>query len=355
MQKLTSQDCTQVTYAHTWKPKHLLDVALFGNRGHGMLTRLKCCLLPPSQQLMPVRHYVYPIPDQLEPWTHGEEKYGITFTSYLSQQHVEMLRIIAEPEFSLFYSRYYGKQVRHLVVENQGRGYPEKISEDKLFGLPLDLLMKKDTAINKNVPHLNIPSLLCVMLKFIHKNGLATKGIFKAPDSSTKVKKLKEDIEANFYKTKNYEISNEYNAHDVAAALKDFIAQLQKPLLTTPVLQVFPDLFRREKPLIKMIEGLNYYIMMMIPEHRDSLQLFLQVLHALTQNSAVNGLTVQDCGDIFWPVLFTLPPGCTEEEAAKRKKQFVDLTRVLVHYNEYLFTGRVQICDTIYTITRASK
>ncbi|CAL1541203.1 unnamed protein product, partial [Lymnaea stagnalis] len=146
MQKLTSQDCTQVSFAHTWKPKHLLNVALFGNRGHGMLTRLKCCLLPPSQQLMPVRHYVYPIPDQLEPWTHRDEKYGITFTSYLSQQHVEMLRIIAEPEFSMFYLMFYGKQVRHLVDENQGRGYPEKISEDKLFGLPLDLLMKKDTA-----------------------------------------------------------------------------------------------------------------------------------------------------------------------------------------------------------------
>ncbi|CAL1534336.1 unnamed protein product [Lymnaea stagnalis] len=87
-----------------------------------------------------------------------------------------------------------------------------------------------------------------------------------------------------------------------------------------------------------LLKGLRFYNLMMAPEHRDSLQMLLTVLNALTQNSAENGLTVEDCANIFWPILFSLPSDCSGEETAKRKKQFFDLTRVLVHYNDYLFT-----------------
>ncbi|CAL1537368.1 unnamed protein product [Lymnaea stagnalis] len=352
--KLTSQDVIQVTTAYKWKPKNPQKGALFGHQGYDLLTYFTSFLGSLTQ---PVRHKVYtpkyPVPDKLEPWRLPVEPLGTTFPSYLGEENVEKIRILAQAEFDKFSWSIFGKPVKKILAENQSRKLPERFSEDKIFGLPLDLLMKKDVPLNPNVPRLNIPSLLGLMLKFLHKNGLNTKGILKAPESSTKVKKLKEDIETNFYKSPNYDISNEYDAHDVAAALKDFIAELQKPLLTTPVIPFFHDFFSRESEHMHLMKGLNLYFLMMSPEHRDSLQMILVVLHALTQNSAENGLTVQDCAEIFWPVFFSLPPDLSEEDTAAKKKQFFDLTRVFVHYNEFLFTVPPIILNKMRRVNKA--
>ncbi|CAL1544588.1 unnamed protein product, partial [Lymnaea stagnalis] len=272
-----------VSSTYKWKHKNLQKGELFGNQGYDILTHFTSCLGSRKQQLLPVRHYVCtpvcPVPDNLEPWRLPVEPLGITFPSYLSEQNVEKIRTLAQAEFCLLY----GKTVQKILAENQSMGkLPEQFSEDKIFGLPLDLLIKKDNAFKRSVPRLAIPSLLGLMLKFISKNGLTTKDIFKTPGSSTKVEKLKEDIEANFYQSPNYEISNEYDAHDVAAALRDFIAELQKPLLTTPVIPFPPDFFSWEMEHKDFLKGLNYYFLMMTPEHRDSLQMILVVLHALT-------------------------------------------------------------------------
>ncbi|CAL1548660.1 unnamed protein product, partial [Lymnaea stagnalis] len=111
----TSQDGVQVTSSYKWKPKHPQNSALLGHRGHGILTYLKCCLGQLTQHMVPVRHYKweYPIPEKLDPWSFPVEQLGTTFTSYLSDQNVETIRILAQAEFDHYNRmRFFGKTVQ---------------------------------------------------------------------------------------------------------------------------------------------------------------------------------------------------------------------------------------------------
>ncbi|CAL1543908.1 unnamed protein product [Lymnaea stagnalis] len=311
---LTTQADRQVSSTYKWKLRH---------PQMGLL----------AQQLVPVRHYahtiIYPIPENLDPWEFPAEELGTTFTSYLSDEDVEIVRTNTESELEMFNTVFKSNPKENLKKN--------PIRDDKVFGAPLEDLTEKDIEFKKNSPLLKIPSLLSLMLKFIHKEGLNSEDLFNSKiPSSTKVKKLKEDIEANFYKNQNYEIpSSEYNANVVAVVLKDFLAELPTPLISTPEHDFFLDLFENDIMLKHRLEGINLYILTMSPEHRESLQMLLALLRALTKNKR---LTVQECADMFAPILFAVHPDYSEQEKTKKKKEFVDITRILVHYNDFLFT-----------------
>uniref|UniRef100_A0A4W5N108 Rho-GAP domain-containing protein n=1 Tax=Hucho hucho TaxID=62062 RepID=A0A4W5N108_9TELE len=104
---------------------------------------------------------------------------------------------------------------------------------------------------------------------FLEKRGVDSEGILRVPGSQSRIKKLQQDLEQNFYSGGfSWE---EVSPNDAAALVKKFIRELPSPLLTTEHLNTFSAV--RDIPELKQkLHVLNLLILLLPEPNRNTLK-----------------------------------------------------------------------------------
>ncbi|KAL6076864.1 Rho GTPase-activating protein 17 [Balamuthia mandrillaris] len=103
------------------------------------------------------------------------------------------------------------------------RARGEEVDNGKIFGVSLDVLMKRE---GKKPPQ--IPSVLEKMLKYLEEKGLTQLGLFRVAGGPADMKNLMLDIDSG----KDVDFEKWTDVHTVAGVCKKLLRALPEPLLT---------------------------------------------------------------------------------------------------------------------------
>ncbi|CAB1314544.1 unnamed protein product [Coregonus sp. 'balchen'] len=152
---------------------------------------------------------------------------GVTRIQDLSNQDMKKVRQLALIDMTALCDLLELDVKRHKTCKR-------KILESTLFGVPLATLLENDQKVK---PTATTPLILQALLSFLEKRGVDSEGILRVPGSQSRIKKLQQDLEQNFYSGGfSWE---EVSPNDAAALVKKFIRELPSPLLTTEHLNTF--------------------------------------------------------------------------------------------------------------------
>ncbi|XP_048387735.1 rho GTPase-activating protein 18 isoform X1 [Stegostoma tigrinum] len=253
-----------------------------------------------------------------------KEKTGTTKAGDLAPQDMKKVHSLALIEITALYDT--------LGVDfKQHKAMKVKIRETGLFGVPLSVLLEQD---QKKVPGTKVPLILQKLIAHIEEEGLNTEGILRIPGLASRIKSLRDELEAKFYeKTFNWE---NVRQHDAASILKLFIRELPHPLVTLEHLDAFlavQNLAHRKHQL----QALNLLVLLLPDQNRDTLKSLLEFLQRLIDNKESNRMTLNNVSVIMAPNLFMFKGCCSKTQLAMAAGTST-IMRYLIKYQELLWT-----------------
>ncbi|XP_010880311.2 rho GTPase-activating protein 40 isoform X2 [Esox lucius] len=255
---------------------------------------------------------------------------GVTRTQDLSNQDMKKVRQLALIDMTALCDLLELDMKRHKTPKR-------KISESALFGVPLATLLENDQKVK---PTASTPLILQALLSFLEKKGVDSEGILRVPGSQSRIKKLQQDLEQNFYSGRFS--WDEVSPNDAAALLKKFIRELPSPLLTVEHLNTFSAV--RDIPELKQkLHVLNLLILLLPDPNRNTLKNLLEFLSKVVSRERKNRMNLWAVSTIMAPNLFlhkAVPSRLTDEGPGVEKGQAekaADIMRLLIRYQDFLW------------------
>ncbi|CAL1545112.1 unnamed protein product [Lymnaea stagnalis] len=258
----------------------------------------------------------------------ADEKLGPTLITDMSQEDQLRIKHLAYEEMKPFLSNNKVKYKSRPTAEIARQVY----GGSSMFGTALALLANMDIQAKKINPNFKVPLVFKLFLGHIHLFGHKTQGILQTDGSDDNVLLLKKEIEEKFNVDSMFRISGNYSVHDVSSTFKHFLKELPVPLITTEKIELFPEMFSLDF-LEKQMIGMNLYILMMNPEHRDSLEFLLCFMSALTDFVTFNGMDAASLANALAPFVFKVNAG----DDRTRLNKLTNALRVMIHYHLLLF------------------
>ncbi|XP_064823062.1 rho GTPase-activating protein 40-like isoform X2 [Oncorhynchus masou masou] len=248
---------------------------------------------------------------------------GVTRIQDLSNQDMKKVRQLALIDMTALCDLLELDVKRHKTCKR-------KIPESALFGVPLATLLENDQKVK---PTATTPLILQALLWFLEKRGVDSEGILRVSGSQSRIKKLQQDLEQNFYS--GGFIWDEASPNDVAALLKKFIRELPSPLLTAEHLNTFSA--TRDIPELKQkLHVLNLLILLLPEPNRNTLKALLEFLSKVVSRERRNRMNLWAVSTIMAPNLFlflhkAVPTRLTDGGPGEEKGHAEKAPNLLLH------------------------
>nr|XP_046194280.1 rho GTPase-activating protein 18-like [Oncorhynchus gorbuscha] len=248
---------------------------------------------------------------------------GVTRIQDLSNQDMKKVRQLALIDMTALCDLLELDVKRHKTCKR-------KIPEGALFGVPLATLLENDQKVK---PTATTPLILQALLWFLEKRGVDSEGILRVSGSQSRIKKLQQDLEQNFYS--GGFIWDEVSPNDVAALLKKFIRELPSPLLTAEHLNTFSA--TRDIPELKQkLHVLNLLILLLPEPNRNTLKALLEFLSKVVSRERRNRMNLWAVSTIMAPNLFlflhkAVPTRLTDGGPGEEKGHAEKAPNLLLH------------------------
>ncbi|KAH9491954.1 hypothetical protein Btru_026884 [Bulinus truncatus] len=219
-------------------------------------------------------------PAPLIPYTPPSNTLGLTYISDLNEEDAERVKNVAYEELKNLLTSH---NIQFTKVSPRKR-----TSVHGVFGSSLEALVQKDIKRNRLLTDMKVPAVFLMMVRFIEENGLESEGIFRLSGSSDRVKRLRQDLESNFYSNPKYSLYEvpDLTVHDVASTFKAFLRELPASLVSSGEWK-FSQIFPVRPATKEQIKLTNMFILSMKEEYRDTLQVFLRLVASIIERKSV--------------------------------------------------------------------
>uniref|UniRef100_H3AN68 Rho GTPase activating protein 28 n=1 Tax=Latimeria chalumnae TaxID=7897 RepID=H3AN68_LATCH len=253
-------------------------------------------------------------------------KLGLTRVGDLSPQDMKKIGYFSLIELAAFFDALRVELKRHRAVRI-------KVRENGLFGVPLRVLLEND---QKKVPGTKVPLILQKLLSKLEETGLQTEGILRVPGSASRVKNLRQDLEAKFYEdTFDWD---QVRHNDAAGLLKMFIRELPYPLLTVEYQPAFLSTVESISQTKLQLQGLHLLIMLLPEANRNTLKALLEFLCKVVANEEKNRMSLWNVSMIVAPNLFMYKRKGANQQEMQAAARTAHIVRLLIKYQEILWT-----------------
>ncbi|NXM82436.1 RHG28 protein, partial [Oenanthe oenanthe] len=251
---------------------------------------------------------------------------GLTEVGDLSPEDMKKIRYLSLLELTAFHDA--------LGVElKRSRAERVRARENGLFGVPLTVLLEND---QKKVPGVKVPLIFQKLLLKLEETGLETEGILRVPGSASRVKNLRQELEAKFYED-TFDWDQVRN-NDAAGLLKMFIRELPSPLFTVEYLPAFITLVEKISKIKLQLQALHLLIMLMPEANRDTAKAFLQFLKKVVANEGKNKMNLWNVSMIVAPNLFIYKGKRANQQEMQAAASTAHIVRLLIRYQDILWT-----------------
>ncbi|CAL1545103.1 unnamed protein product [Lymnaea stagnalis] len=291
---------TNIPSPSTWLPNYnqkgrLLD-GLFGNGRQDLLSyTCRGLHLAPTQYCK--------IPAEFSQFKEKFVKYhplGDTHASDLCAESQIRLKEIAHEHL---------KRVLRECNVNFVKNKPKKYPDMGIFKSPLLAQVERDVLYKKSINR--VPALLRYFITEIVQRDLDTVGIFRMSGSHPRIQELKSILEKKFYDPAVIDTSK-YDIHDFTTLMKEYLRELPAKLISTEKFEIYPDI--EELPFKKkQYNIMNYFMLSMTPEHRETTQYLLSFLEEVANHSDKNKMGPDNLATVFAPNVFKIGKIKTDE------------------------------------------
>ncbi|XP_029468267.1 rho GTPase-activating protein 40 isoform X2 [Rhinatrema bivittatum] len=217
----------------------------------------------------------------------------------------------------------------------RNKAVKRKATENRLFGVPLSVLLENDQRI---IPSTRVPLILQALLSSLEKKGLDTEGILRISGSQTRIKSLQQKLEVDFYA--GLFSWEEVHQNDVSGLLKRFIRELPTPLLTTEYISAFASV--QNIPNLKQrLQALNLLVLILPEANRNTLKALLEFLRKVAARENNNKMNLWNVSTVMAPNLFMhkgVPTKIPEGQEKQLAEGAADVVRMMIHYQDLLWT-----------------
>ncbi|XP_042299103.1 rho GTPase-activating protein 28-like isoform X2 [Sceloporus undulatus] len=259
-------------------------------------------------------------------FTIRKSRLGLTAVGDLSLNDMKKIRYLSLIELTAFYDALGIELKRNRTERIKGR-------ESGLFGVPLAVLLEND---QKKVPGIKVPLILQKLLLKLEETGLETEGILRVPGSASRVKSLRQEIEAKFDED-TFDWDQVRN-NDTAGLLKMFIRELPSPLFTMEYLPAFISLVEKISQVKLQLQALHLLILLLPDSSRDAAKALLQFLKKVVANERKNKMTLWNVSMIVAPNLFICKGKRANQEEMLAAATTAHVVRLLIKYQDILWT-----------------
>ncbi|XP_063307613.1 rho GTPase-activating protein 28 [Pelobates fuscus] len=255
-----------------------------------------------------------------------KSRFGLTEVGDLSLEDMKKIRYLSLIELTAFYDALGIELKRNRTVRFKGK-------ENGLFGVPLTTLLEND---QKKVPGTKVPLVFQKLLQRLEETGLEVEGILRVPGSASRVKSLREELEAKL--PDNTFDWNKVRSNDAACLLKMFIRELPAPLFTMEYLPAFITLVEKISKIKLQLQALHLLIMLLPDANRDIAKALLNFLKKVVSNEEKNKMSLWNVSMILAPNLFVFKGKSANKEEMKAAASTAHIVRLLIRYQDILWT-----------------
>ncbi|KAG9356030.1 hypothetical protein JZ751_000874 [Albula glossodonta] len=195
-----------------------------------------------------------------------------------------------------------------------------KARETGIFGVPLATLLEND---QKKLPGSKVPLIFRKLLSKLEQTGLQTEGILRVPGSASRVKHLRQELEAKFYEDRfDWE---QVRHNDAAGLLK-----------------------------IHQIQALHLLILLLPEPNRDTLKALLEFLRKVVANEEKNRMSLWNVSMIVAPNLFIARGKNAKLEEMQGAAGAAHLVRLLITNQDLLWTVPCFLISQLRKLNEAS-
>ncbi|XP_025020033.1 rho GTPase-activating protein 28 isoform X1 [Python bivittatus] len=258
-------------------------------------------------------------------YTIRKSRLGSTEVGDLSLDDMKKIRYLSLIELTAFYDAL-GIELKRNRTERMKR------RENGLFGVPLTVLLEND---QKKVPGIKVPLIFQKLLLKLEETGLETEGILRVPGSASRVKSLRQEIEAKFDED-TFDWDQVRN-NDAAGLLKMFVRELPTPLFPVEYLPAFITLVEKISKIKLQLQALHLLIMLLPDASRDAAKALLQFLKKVVANQNKNKMTLWNVSMIVAPNLFIYKGKHANQEEMLAAATTAHVVRLLIKYQDILW------------------
>nr|XP_034981343.1 rho GTPase-activating protein 28 isoform X1 [Zootoca vivipara] len=258
-------------------------------------------------------------------FTIRKSRFGLTEVGDLSLDDMKKIRYLSLIELTAFYDALGIELKRNRTERVKGR-------ENGLFGVPLAVLLEND---QKKIPGIKVPLIFQKLLLKLEETGLETEGILRVPGSASRVKSLRQEIEAKFDE-ETFDWDQVRN-NDAAGLLKMFIRDLPSPLFTVEYLPAFITLVEKISKVKLQLQALHLLVMLLPDASRDAAKALLQFLKKVVANERKNKMTLWNVSMIVAPNLFIYKGKRANQEEMLAAATTAHVVRLLIKYQDILW------------------
>ncbi|XP_029446890.1 rho GTPase-activating protein 28 isoform X2 [Rhinatrema bivittatum] len=255
-----------------------------------------------------------------------KSRFGLTEVGDLSPEDMKKVRYFSLIELTAFYDALGIELKRGRIVRVKGR-------ENGVFGVPLTVLLDND---QKKVQGTKVPLIFQKLLLKLEETGLHTEGILRVPGSASRVKNLRQELDAKFYED-TFDWKQVRN-NDAAGLLKMFIRELPSPFFPVEYLPAFITLVEKISKVKLQLQALHLLIMLLPDANRDIAKALLQFLKKVVANEGKNKMSLWNVSMIIAPNLFICKGKSANEEEMKAAVSTAHIVRLLIRYQDILWT-----------------
>ncbi|XP_062848146.1 rho GTPase-activating protein 28 isoform X2 [Trichomycterus rosablanca] len=268
-------------------------------------------------------------------------KQGLTRVQDLSSEDIKKIGYIGLIELTTFYDALGIELKRNRVV----RG---KVRETGIFGVPLTTLLEQD---QKRFPGSKVPLVFKKLLSKLEQTGLQTEGILRVPGSASRVKHLRQELEAKFYDG-SFDW-DQVRQNDAAGLLKMFIRELPFPLLTHQHMPAFLAAQNISSPK-HQLQALHLLILLLPEANRDTIKVLLEFLRKVVAYEEKNRMSLWNVSMIVAPNLFMCRGKNAKQEEMQGAAGAAHLVRSLIVHQDLLWTVPCFLISHVRKINEAA-
>nr|XP_033789900.1 rho GTPase-activating protein 28 isoform X2 [Geotrypetes seraphini] len=255
-----------------------------------------------------------------------KSRFGLTEVGDMSPEDMKKIRYLSLIELTAFYDALGIELKRDRIVRAKGR-------ESGVFAVPLTVLLDND---QKKVQGTKVPLVFQKLLLKLEETGLHTEGILRVPGSASRVKNLRQELDAKFYEdTFNWE---QVRNNDAAGLLKMFIRELPSPFFPVEYLPAFISLVEKISKIKLQLQALHLLIMLLPDANRDIAKALLQFLKKVVANEEKNKMSLWNVSMIIAPNLFICKGKSANQAEMKAAVSTAHIVRLLIRYQDILWT-----------------
>ncbi|KAI1902185.1 hypothetical protein AGOR_G00042090 [Albula goreensis] len=268
-------------------------------------------------------------------------KLGLTRVEDLTSEDMKKIGYFSLIELTTFYDALGIELKRSRTVRGKAR-------ETGIFGVPLATLLEND---QKKLPGSKVPLIFRKLLSKLEQTGLQTEGILRVPGSASRVKHLRQELEAKFYEDRfDWE---QVRHNDAAGLLKMFIRELPYPLLTLQHLPAFIAVLNMAS-FRHQIQALHLLILLLPEPNRDTLKALLEFLRKVVANEEKNRMSLWNVSMIVAPNLFIARGKNAKLEEMQGAAGAAHLVRLLITNQDLLWTVPCFLISQLRKLNEAS-